>query len=95
MSQPGGFCYSLSTRRGDVRPENQAVSESQFHGQSGAEFERINYLEFIARVTSHIPDKDQVMFGGRMSVLAFLTAFSAVRITPPPAEAPARWHLGH
>jgi len=31
------------------------------HGQNGAELETINYLEFIARVTSHIPDKGQVM----------------------------------
>jgi len=31
------------------------------HGQNGAELETMDYLEFIARVTSHIPDKRQVM----------------------------------
>jgi len=30
------------------------------HAQAGAEQETIDYLEFIARVTSHIPDKGQV-----------------------------------
>ena len=30
-------------------------------GRAGAEQETIDYLEFIARVTSHIPDKGQVM----------------------------------
>ena len=30
-------------------------------GRDGAEQEAMNYLEFIARVTSHIPDKGQVM----------------------------------
>ena len=31
------------------------------HGPNGAELETMDYLEFIARVTSHIPDKGQVM----------------------------------
>jgi hypothetical protein len=31
------------------------------HGEDGAKQERLDYLEFIARVTSHIPDKGQVM----------------------------------
>jgi hypothetical protein len=31
------------------------------HGQDTAEQETMDYLEFIARVTSHIPDKGQVM----------------------------------
>jgi len=31
------------------------------HGQNDAELETMDYLEFIARVTSHIPDKGQVM----------------------------------
>jgi hypothetical protein len=31
------------------------------HGDDGAELERMAYLELIARVTSHIPDKGQVM----------------------------------
>ena len=31
------------------------------HGDDGAELERMDYLELIARVTSHIPDKGQVM----------------------------------
>jgi hypothetical protein len=30
------------------------------HGDDGAVLERMAYLEFIARVTSHIPDKGQV-----------------------------------
>ena len=30
------------------------------HGENGAEQETMDYLEFIARVTSHIPDKGQV-----------------------------------
>ena len=31
------------------------------YGKHSAESERMDYLEFIARVTSHIPDKGQVM----------------------------------
>jgi hypothetical protein len=31
------------------------------HGDDGTELERMDYLELIARVTSHIPDKGQVM----------------------------------
>jgi hypothetical protein len=31
------------------------------HGQGTTEQETMDYLEFIARVTSHIPDKGQVM----------------------------------
>jgi hypothetical protein len=31
------------------------------HGENGAELETMDHLEFIARVTSHIPDKGQVM----------------------------------
>jgi ribosomal protein S27E len=31
------------------------------HGEKAAELEKMDYLEFIARVTSHIPDKGQVM----------------------------------
>jgi hypothetical protein len=31
------------------------------YGEMGAELETMDYLEFIARVTSHIPDKGQVM----------------------------------
>ncbi|MCX6349591.1 MAG: transposase [Candidatus Aureabacteria bacterium] len=30
------------------------------HGENGAEQETMDYPEFIARVTSHIPDKGQV-----------------------------------
>jgi len=32
-----------------------------WYGKEGGELERMDYLEFIARVTSHIPDKGQVM----------------------------------
>ena len=31
------------------------------HGDDGAKLERMDYPEFVARVTSHIPDKGQVM----------------------------------
>jgi Putative transposase len=31
------------------------------HGPNAAELEKMDYLEFIAPVTSHIPDKGQVM----------------------------------
>jgi hypothetical protein len=31
------------------------------YGQDSSELERMDYLEFIARVTSHIPDNGQVM----------------------------------
>jgi hypothetical protein len=31
------------------------------YGRDGAEEERMDYLQFIARVTLHIPDKGQVM----------------------------------
>ncbi len=31
------------------------------YGKDSSELEQMDYLEFIARVTSHIPDKDQVM----------------------------------
>ena len=31
------------------------------YGKHSAESEHMNYLEFIARITSHIPDKGQVM----------------------------------
>jgi len=31
------------------------------HREKGAEFEKMDYLESIARVTSHIPDKGQDM----------------------------------
>ena len=34
------------------------------HGEKAAELEKMDYLEFIARVTSHIPDKGQVNLGG-------------------------------
>jgi len=31
------------------------------YGKDSSKLERMDYLEFIARVTSHIPDKGQVM----------------------------------
>ena len=31
------------------------------HGDNGDDLETMDYLEFIARATSHIPDKGQVM----------------------------------
>ena len=40
------------------KTEGQVVYQ---YGKQSSEFERMDYLEFIARVTSHIPDKGQVM----------------------------------
>ena len=40
------------------------IEEDRFEKEYGyfqEEVERMDYLEFIARVTSHIPDKGQVM----------------------------------
>lgn len=31
------------------------------YGKKGSKQEKMDYLEFIARITSHIPDKGQVM----------------------------------
>jgi hypothetical protein len=39
-----------------------------------SEEEKMDYLEFIARVTSHIPDKCQ----GSMCIIAFLTDYAVV-----------------
>ena len=44
-------CLSLDEKQGKV---------CYRHGKDAGEVERMNYLEFIARVTSHIPDKGQV-----------------------------------
>ena len=41
-----------------LEPEDQVGYR---HGEKGAEQETMDYLEFIARVTSHIPDKGQVL----------------------------------
>ena len=46
-------------------------------GRGGAELETMDYLEFIARVTSHIPDKGQVMvryYGLYVEQVALMTA---------------------
>jgi ABC-type Na+ transport system ATPase subunit NatA len=40
-----------------LEPEGKVGSR---WGRDGAEQETMDYLEFIARVTSHIPDKGQV-----------------------------------
>jgi len=37
------------------------------HGESAEEVERMDYGEFIARVTSHIPDKGQVSLEGKLT----------------------------
>jgi hypothetical protein len=44
------------------------------YGEKGAEQETMDYLEFIDRVTSHIPDKGQVMvrYFGSMRTSAFI-----------------------
>jgi len=44
--------------------EHFLIEEDRFEKEYGyfqEEVERMDYLEFIARVTSHIPDKGQVM----------------------------------
>jgi hypothetical protein len=41
--------------------EEKEGKVSYRYGKEAEEVERMDYLEFIARVTSHIPDKDQVM----------------------------------
>ena len=38
------------------------------HGEKGSELETMDYLDFIARVTSHIPDKGQVTVAHRGKV---------------------------
>jgi hypothetical protein len=47
------------------------------HGDDGAELERMDYLELIARVTSHIPDKGQVM-------VRYYGLYANARIHPSP-----------
>ena len=44
-----------------ARTKSEAERVGYRHGPDGAELERMDYLEFIARVVSHIPDKGQVM----------------------------------
>jgi hypothetical protein len=41
--------------------QEKEAKVSYRYGKEGEEEERMDYLEFIARVTSHIPDKRQVM----------------------------------
>jgi len=41
-----------------LEPEGKV---SYRYGQDGAERETMDYLEFVARVVSHIPDKGQVL----------------------------------
>ncbi|MDH4270557.1 MAG: hypothetical protein OEW18_01130 [Candidatus Aminicenantes bacterium] len=45
-----------------LEPEGQVGYR---HGLNGAELERMDYLEFIASVTSHILDKGQVTVRNR------------------------------
>ena len=45
---------------GDVPSGCAAPSGHLHHPEDAAERETMDYLEFIARVTSHIPDKGQV-----------------------------------
>jgi len=63
-------CFPFLPRRVTFRPslalERLSLLEGEGkvgyrHGEKGAELETMYYLEFIARVTSHIPDKGQVM----------------------------------
>jgi len=43
-----------------LSPDEQEGKVCYRYGKEAAEVERMDYLEFIARVTSHIPDKGQV-----------------------------------
>jgi ribosomal protein S27E len=59
-----GFCPSCHAKRLEEWSEWMREKEGKVgyqHGQGAGEQEMIDYLEFIARVTSHIPDKGQVM----------------------------------
>jgi len=40
--------------------DEKQAQVSYRYGKDAQEMERMDYLEFIARVTSHIPDKGQV-----------------------------------
>jgi len=58
----------LSGRRGHIRGDGPFLETilppwkvCYRYGKGAGELETIDYLEFIARVTSHIPDKGQVM----------------------------------
>ena len=56
----GGHSYPLlSLERLSFDEKEGKVSYR--YGKEAEELERMDYLEFIARVTSHIPDKGQVM----------------------------------
>jgi hypothetical protein len=59
-----GFCPSCHAKRLEEWGEWMREKEGKVgyqHGQGAGEQETMDYLEFIARVTSHIPDKGQVM----------------------------------
>ena len=59
-------------------------------GREGAEQETMDYLEFIARVTSHIPDKGQVMvrYYGLYAAPTFIDHLKLrfVAAKPPPSH---------
>jgi len=57
--RPGGVFPLLSLKRLSFDEADGKVCYQ--YGKDSSELERIDYLEFIARVTSHIPDKGQVM----------------------------------
>jgi hypothetical protein len=54
------------------------------YGKEAEDVERMDYLEFVARVTSHIPDKGQVtvryygLYANAQNFIAFLTDFAVV-----------------
>jgi len=57
--------YDISRNKDNIRRSIRVVFQepevSYEFGKDRANEERMDYLEFIARVTSHIPDKGQVM----------------------------------
>jgi len=61
------------------------------HGPEGTELERMDYLELIARVVSHIPDKGQVMvrtyglFTNARIIRHLVLTFVAEKLPPPHA----------
>jgi hypothetical protein len=57
----GGPSWRLGVQPGDLITHINGESTKPITSQDAAGLETMDYLEFIARVTSHIPDKGQVM----------------------------------
>jgi hypothetical protein len=54
------FLFFAPTNLAGIPQQTQADDYTRY-GKDSSELEQMDYLEFIARVTSHIPDKGQVM----------------------------------